>query len=190
MKRAYDILRGVDLLSARSDVEAGSIHAAGQGVKGIWLLLAAAADSPNSKGVVGQDTVQSDRGAPQYTQYKLFRCGDSRFCAALGPGGSPQAYGRPSGVVDGPDQLDGKGRIGGLKVPASLGARRSYRYERCAGCRVPPPIHEVATTETRRPRRSPPARRYKLPDGVPRRPDRLVRWNLRHYSAAWRQRAA
>jgi hypothetical protein len=44
-KRAYDILRGVDLLTARNDVEAGSIRAAGQGVKGIWLLLAAAVDS-------------------------------------------------------------------------------------------------------------------------------------------------
>src|SRR5206468_6940131 len=42
--RARDILRGVDLLSARSDVDTGSIRAAGQGVKGVWLLLAAAAD--------------------------------------------------------------------------------------------------------------------------------------------------
>jgi len=44
-RRAYDILRGVDLLCARQDVEAGSIRAAGQGVQGVWLLLAAAADS-------------------------------------------------------------------------------------------------------------------------------------------------
>jgi hypothetical protein len=43
-RRAYDILRGVDLLSARPDVDPKSIRAAGQGVKGIWLLLAAAAD--------------------------------------------------------------------------------------------------------------------------------------------------
>lgn len=42
--RAHDILRGVDLLSARSDVDPASIHAAARGVKGIWLLLAAAAD--------------------------------------------------------------------------------------------------------------------------------------------------
>ena len=42
--RAHDILRGVDLLCARPDVDPGSIRAAGQGVKGIWLLLAAAAD--------------------------------------------------------------------------------------------------------------------------------------------------
>ena len=44
-RRAYDILRGVDLLLGREDVGAGAIRAAGQGVKGIWLLLAAAADS-------------------------------------------------------------------------------------------------------------------------------------------------
>jgi hypothetical protein len=43
--RAHDILRGVDLLVARNDVDPGSIRAAAQGVKGIWLLLAAAADT-------------------------------------------------------------------------------------------------------------------------------------------------
>ena len=42
--RAHDILRGVDLLCSREDVDPNSIRAAGQGVKGIWLLLAAAAD--------------------------------------------------------------------------------------------------------------------------------------------------
>ncbi len=43
--RARDILRGVDLLCARGDVDAASVRAAAQGVKGVWLLLAAAADS-------------------------------------------------------------------------------------------------------------------------------------------------
>ena len=43
--RAHDILRGVDLLAARPDVDAGSIRAAARGLGGIWLLLAAAADS-------------------------------------------------------------------------------------------------------------------------------------------------
>jgi cephalosporin-C deacetylase-like acetyl esterase len=42
--RAHDILRGVDLLAARSDVDPSSIRAAARGVKGIWLLLAAAID--------------------------------------------------------------------------------------------------------------------------------------------------
>jgi dienelactone hydrolase len=43
--RAHDILRGVDLLSARPDVDRSSIHGVARGVAGIWLLLAAAADS-------------------------------------------------------------------------------------------------------------------------------------------------
>jgi hypothetical protein len=43
--RAHDILRGVDLLVARRDVDPDSIHAVARGVKGIWLLLAAAADT-------------------------------------------------------------------------------------------------------------------------------------------------
>jgi cephalosporin-C deacetylase-like acetyl esterase len=42
--RAHDILRGVDLLTSRNDVDPGSIRAAAQGVRGIWLLLAAAID--------------------------------------------------------------------------------------------------------------------------------------------------
>ena len=42
--RAHDILRGIDLLAAQADVDPGSIRAAARGVKGIWLLLAAAAD--------------------------------------------------------------------------------------------------------------------------------------------------
>ena len=40
--RARDILRAVDLLEARGDV--GEIRAAARGVKGIWLLMAAAVD--------------------------------------------------------------------------------------------------------------------------------------------------
>lgn len=43
--RAHDILRAVDLLEARKDVDPGSIRGAATGVPGIWLLLAAAADT-------------------------------------------------------------------------------------------------------------------------------------------------
>ncbi|HEY5254155.1 MAG TPA: acetylxylan esterase, partial [Acidobacteriaceae bacterium] len=42
--RAHDILRGVDLLGARPDVDPKSIRGAARGVQGIWLLLAATAD--------------------------------------------------------------------------------------------------------------------------------------------------
>ncbi len=47
--RAHDILRGVDLLSARSDVDPTAIRGAARGVSGIWLLLASAADSRINK---------------------------------------------------------------------------------------------------------------------------------------------
>jgi hypothetical protein len=43
--RAHDILRGIDLLAARDDVDPSSIRAVARGIKGIWLLLAAAADT-------------------------------------------------------------------------------------------------------------------------------------------------
>ena len=42
--RAHDILRGIDLLAARDDVDPSSIRAMARGVKGVWLLLAAAVD--------------------------------------------------------------------------------------------------------------------------------------------------
>jgi cephalosporin-C deacetylase-like acetyl esterase len=42
--RAHDVLRGVDVLAARSDVDPSSIRATGRSVKGIWVLLAAAID--------------------------------------------------------------------------------------------------------------------------------------------------
>jgi cephalosporin-C deacetylase-like acetyl esterase len=42
--RAHDILRGIDVLAARRDVDPGSIRAVARGVRGVWLLLAAAVD--------------------------------------------------------------------------------------------------------------------------------------------------
>jgi cephalosporin-C deacetylase-like acetyl esterase len=42
--RAHDLLRGVDLLMGRPDVDHDSIRGAASGVQGIWLLLAAASD--------------------------------------------------------------------------------------------------------------------------------------------------
>ena len=42
--RAADIIRGVDLLAARPDVNAAAISAAAHDVAGVWLLMAAALD--------------------------------------------------------------------------------------------------------------------------------------------------
>jgi len=47
--RAHDILRAVDVLAARPDVDAASIRGYGRGVKGFWLMLAAAVDPRLSK---------------------------------------------------------------------------------------------------------------------------------------------
>jgi cephalosporin-C deacetylase-like acetyl esterase len=47
--RAHDILRGVDILAARADVDPTSIRALARGVRGIWLLFAAAIDTRLSK---------------------------------------------------------------------------------------------------------------------------------------------
>jgi len=42
--RAGDIMRGVDLLAGRPDVDAGRVRAAARDVRGVWLLMAAAID--------------------------------------------------------------------------------------------------------------------------------------------------
>jgi dienelactone hydrolase len=42
--RAFDIQRGIDLLSARSDVDTASIRAIARNEPGVWLLMAAAID--------------------------------------------------------------------------------------------------------------------------------------------------
>jgi cephalosporin-C deacetylase-like acetyl esterase len=47
--RAHDIVRGIDVLAARDDVDRASIRAVARGVKGIWLLLAAAVDTRITK---------------------------------------------------------------------------------------------------------------------------------------------
>ena len=60
--RAHDILRGVDLLRARPDVDPGSIRATARGVEGIWLLLAAASD-PRIAGIWLDKTPYSLRAA-------------------------------------------------------------------------------------------------------------------------------
>jgi len=62
--RAHDILRGVDLLCSRSNVDADSIRGTAQGVAGIWLLLAAAAD-PRMRGIWLDRTPHSLRSALQ-----------------------------------------------------------------------------------------------------------------------------
>ena len=40
--RAGDIIRGIDQLASRTDVDTNSIYAAARGVQGVWLLMAAA----------------------------------------------------------------------------------------------------------------------------------------------------
>ncbi len=100
--RAHDILRGIDLLAARTDVDPASIRAVARGVKGIWLLLAAAVD-PRIGGVWLDRTPYSVQGGSRESdEYGLVRCRDPRICAAMGPGGFDQGDGQADCVVDGP----------------------------------------------------------------------------------------
>jgi Acetyl xylan esterase (AXE1) len=118
--RAHDILRGVDLLAARPDVDPASIHAAARGVSGIWLLLAAAADSRIGK-------IWLDR-----TPYSLRSALDNSMAADLWDAVIPnfvlhwdlddlvKAMGSRSVLWT--DPTNWKGRV------AALGPRFQYRY--------------------------------------------------------------
>ena len=64
--RAHDIARGIDLLAAREDVDKSAIRGLARGVKGIWLLLAAAVDERIS-GIWLDRTPYSVRAALTHT---------------------------------------------------------------------------------------------------------------------------
>ena len=108
--RAHDILRGVDLLQARSDVDPGAIRGIARGVKGFWLLLAAATDS----GIKG---IWLDRTPPGLVlrsitrSRKLVGCGHPRLCAPLGSRRSGERNGIAPGFVDRSDELDTHRRL-------------------------------------------------------------------------------
>jgi hypothetical protein len=76
--RIQDILRGVDVLAARSDVDPASIRASAKGVKGFWLLMAAAGD--NRIGKVWLDKT------PHSLRSALERPMDTDLCDAAIPG--------------------------------------------------------------------------------------------------------
>jgi hypothetical protein len=60
--RTGDIIRGVDLLAARPDVDGSAIRAVARGVPGVWLLMAAAID-PRIGGIWLDHTPYSLRAA-------------------------------------------------------------------------------------------------------------------------------
>jgi hypothetical protein len=70
--RAHDILRGVDVLSARADVDPTSIRAVARGVKGIWLLLASGCSRPsNRQDLARSNTVQSASRARKSDEHQF-----------------------------------------------------------------------------------------------------------------------
>ena len=118
--RAHDILRGIDVLAARADVDPASIRAVARGVKGIWLLLAAAVDTRIGK-VWLDRTPYSLRAAlenPMNTD--LFDAVIPGLRVALGPGRSRQSHGQPAVLWTDPANWMGH--------PVALGAPFRYRY--------------------------------------------------------------
>ena len=141
--RAHDILRGVDLLCARNDVDPGSIRAAGQGVKGIWLLLAAAAD-PRIQKVWLDKTPYSLSEALQNTlNTNLYDAVIPGFALHWDLEDLVKLMGdRPVMWTD-PTNWMGRVVSAGPPVSVSVGARRSHGSERRTGYRVRPGTDEI-----------------------------------------------
>ena len=105
--RAHDIVRGIDVLAARDDVDPASIRAAARGVKGIWLLLAAAVDTRIGKVWLDRTPYSLRAALENSMNTDLFDAVIPGFALALGSGRSYQGHGKPSGPVDGSRELDG-----------------------------------------------------------------------------------
>ena len=90
--RAGDIMRGVDLLVDRPDVDAGHVRAAARDVQGVWLLMAAAIDPRIGKIWLDQ-TPHSLRAALEVPDHPRFaRRGNSGFRPPLGSERSGEGY--------------------------------------------------------------------------------------------------
>ncbi len=118
--RAHDIIRGVDLLAARSDVDPTSIRAVARGVKGVWLLMAAALDARIGK-IWLDRTPHSLRAAletPMNTD--LFDAVIPGFALRWDLDDLRKAMGTRSVLWTDPSNWMGR--------PVPLGARFRYRY--------------------------------------------------------------
>ncbi len=118
--RAHDILRGVDLLAARSDVDPARIRAIGRGVKGIWVLMAAAVDT-RIGGVWVDRTPYSLRAALEHPMNtNLLDAVIPGFALRWDVGDLIKAMGNRA--VQRTDPTDW------MERPVSLGAPFEYRY--------------------------------------------------------------
>jgi len=77
--RTHDILRGIDLLAARSDVDSGSIRAFGRGIRGFYVLLAGAADARIGKVWVDRTPHSLQSALDNSTNLNLFDADISGF---------------------------------------------------------------------------------------------------------------
>ena len=98
--RAHDILRGIDLLAARTDVDPASIRAAARGVKGIWLLLAAAIDNRIGKIWLDRTPFSLRAALDNSMNTDLFDAVIPGFALHWDLEDAHQGDGKPPGVVD------------------------------------------------------------------------------------------
>jgi len=122
--RAHDIVRGVDLLAARQDVDPAAIRAVARGVKGIWLLLAAAVDTRIGKIWLDRTPYSLRAALENSMNTDLFDAVISRLCASLGLGRPYEGHGKSIRIVDRSHELDGAACSARPAVSISLHSRR------------------------------------------------------------------
>ena len=128
--RAHDILRGVDLLAARNDVDPASIRAAARGVKGIWLLLAAAVDTRIGKIWLDRTPYSLRAALENSMNTDLFDAVIPGFALHWDLDDLTKAMGNRPVLWTDPDELDGAACSSWPAVSISL---RSRRHDRSQG---------------------------------------------------------
>ena len=128
--RAHDILRGIDLLAARTDVDPASIRAVARGVKGIWLLLAAAVDTRIGKIWLDRTPYSLRAALDNSMNTDLFDAVIPGFALHWDLEDLTKAMGNRPVLWTDPSQLDGARRCSWRPVSLSVRRRRHDRSPR------------------------------------------------------------
>ena len=128
--RAHDILRGIDLLAARTDVDPASIRAVARGVKGIWLLLAAAVDTRIGKIWLDRTPYSLRAALDNSMNTDLFDAVIPGFALHWDLDDLTKAMGNRPVLWTDPSELDGAPRCSWRPVSLSVRPRRHDRSPR------------------------------------------------------------
>ena len=129
--RAHDLLVAVDVLAARPDVDASSIRGYARGVKGVWLLLAAAVDQRLGRIWLDRTPWSIAAALEDPLTEPPVRRDDPALRASLGFSGPRRRYGRSPRALDRSDELDEpRGAARRSRIATAMSAKATLRRSR------------------------------------------------------------